>query len=320
MELILIRHALPLRVEKEDGSPADPPLSDTGREQARRLARWLSGEPLDVLYSSPLKRALMTAEYLAEVKGLNIQVEAGVAEFDRHSPIYVPLEELRAKDYERWRELVSGGFESLFNLKEFKKIVLADQELQHHRPHRPRQVHLGRSTCSSSGPAWFRRSGSSTIRSWTPWRSSGNGASPSRAKTITLPLPEARRRTLCLNLIDTPGHVDFSYEVSRALASCEGVLLLIDAAQGVQAQTLANLYAAMEHDLRSSRSSTRSICLRRTSSGSSWHRSIRTWARFEDSTLLKCSAKEGIGHRGDFRGHRERIPPLKGDRRPRCGL
>jgi GTP-binding protein LepA len=70
-----------------------------------------------------------------------------------------------------------------------------------------------------------------------------------KSQTVCLPYTNKAGEEFILNLIDTPGHVDFSYEVSRALASCEGVLLLVDATQGVQAQTLANLYAALEHNL-----------------------------------------------------------------------
>ncbi|MEJ2661849.1 MAG: GTP-binding protein, partial [Desulfobacteraceae bacterium] len=70
-----------------------------------------------------------------------------------------------------------------------------------------------------------------------------------KSQTVCLPYKAADGHEYFLNLIDTPGHVDFTYEVSRALASCEGALLLIDASQGVEAQTLANFLLAMEHDL-----------------------------------------------------------------------
>ena len=70
-----------------------------------------------------------------------------------------------------------------------------------------------------------------------------------KSQAVTLPYTNSKGEHFELNLIDTPGHVDFSYEVSRALASCEGVILLVDASQGVEAQTVANLYTAMEHDL-----------------------------------------------------------------------
>src|SRR5207248_11394659 len=72
-----------------------------------------------------------------------------------------------------------------------------------------------------------------------------------RERGITIKLQSVRLnwRDHVLHLIDTPGHVDFGYEVSRSLAACEGVILLVDASQGIEAQTLANCYLAVEHDL-----------------------------------------------------------------------
>lgn len=103
MELLLVRHALPVRVEGADG-PADPPLSDAGRRQAEALASWLAGEPVDALYTSPMRRAVETAAPVAEALGIGPVVDEDLAEYDRDATDYIPLEELRAAGDPRWKE------------------------------------------------------------------------------------------------------------------------------------------------------------------------------------------------------------------------
>lgn len=128
MELILIRHGRPLRIEKSDGSPADPELSPEGIQQAVKLAHWMENKKLDIVYSSPLKRAKMTALPLIDAKHKRLIIEPGVAEIDAQSTTYIPLEEMKEKEPEQWRELVEFGAEAAFNniqdLETFQKIVI----------------------------------------------------------------------------------------------------------------------------------------------------------------------------------------------------
>ena len=90
-------------------SSADPPLAPQGVRQAEQAARWLRDEGIDALYSSPMRRALETADPLAAVTGLTPRVIDGIAEYDQHSGEYVPLEELKRTDYPAWQALVAGG-------------------------------------------------------------------------------------------------------------------------------------------------------------------------------------------------------------------
>jgi len=116
MELVLVRHALPVRVINESGA-ADPPLTELGHRQAEATARWLSDEKFDALYSSPMQRAVETAKPLASALGLDVHPEDGIAEYDRASEVYIPIEEVKKSDdpemQAHWRALAEDRLDDL---------------------------------------------------------------------------------------------------------------------------------------------------------------------------------------------------------------
>jgi probable phosphoglycerate mutase len=127
MELLLIRHALPVRRELENG-PADPELSPEGRAQAEHLAQYLASETVHAVYSSPLRRARETAEPTATLQGVAIGERDGVAEWDRNSPEYIPVEELKATNDPRWQAMLNGEWESDETEDEFRARVIETVE------------------------------------------------------------------------------------------------------------------------------------------------------------------------------------------------
>ena len=134
-----------------------------------------------------------------------------------------------------------------------------------------------------------------------------------KSQTVCLPYTARNGQSYSLNLIDTPGHVDFTYEVSSALAACEGALLLVDASQGVE--PLANLYLAMENNLEIipviNKIDLPSADIERVK------QQIQSDLGLDPEGALLVSAKEGVGIDALFEAIVSRLPPPPATRRPR---
>ena len=133
-----------------------------------------------------------------------------------------------------------------------------------------------------------------------------------KAQTVRLEYKAKNEETYILNLMDTPGHVDFAYEVSRSLSACEGSILVVDASQGVEAQTLANVYQAIEHDHEIV------PVLNKIDLPAAEPERVR--AQIEEvigidaSEAIECSAKSGIGIEDVLEAICEKLPaPIEGD-------
>ena len=132
-----------------------------------------------------------------------------------------------------------------------------------------------------------------------------------KAQAVRLAYESGGGQRYQLNLIDTPGHVDFSYEVSRSLAACEGALLVVDASQGIQAQTLANVYLALEHDLEIIPVINK-IDLD-VAEPERVAQEVSQAFGFRDDEIIFASAKDGTGIPEILDAIVERVPPPSGD-------
>jgi probable phosphoglycerate mutase len=128
MELILVRHGLPKRVEREEGA-ADPALSDAGWDHARAVGQWLAAnEEIDAIYASPMRRAHQTAMPFAELADQTITLVDEVAEFDRNSRNYVPVEQLKKENYAAWLRMANGDYGKQADLSKFRDTVVRGLE------------------------------------------------------------------------------------------------------------------------------------------------------------------------------------------------
>ncbi|MEY3442773.1 MAG: elongation factor 4 [Bacteroidota bacterium] len=132
-----------------------------------------------------------------------------------------------------------------------------------------------------------------------------------KSKAIQMNYKAQNGQKYILNLIDTPGHVDFSYEVSRSIAACEGALLIVDAAQGIEAQTISNLYLALEHDLEII------PVINKIDLPGAMVEEVRDeivdLVGVKPKQVILASAKEGVGILDILEAIVERISPPKGD-------